>query len=72
MIIYRSDFAGNKDSEGKEYFDSILSSLGVEDEYFHTIDSVSLDVQSYNVFDEDGEKFYPGITNTELMELGGI
>jgi len=54
VIIDRTDFAGNKDSEGKEYFDYILSSLGIDDRLCD-IDSIELSVYSFNVFPKKEE-----------------
>jgi len=49
VIIRREDFDGNKDSEGREYFDYILNSLFVKDEKKKEINQVDLEVSSFTV-----------------------
>ncbi len=52
VIIDRSDFGGNKDSEGKEYFDYILSSLNIDGTLQPPINSIELTVENFIVFPE--------------------
>lgn len=47
VLVYRSDFNGHKDSEGKEYFDYILGQLDIPEEEQKKIDAIELFVKSY-------------------------
>ena len=54
VTICRSDFGGNKDSEGRSYFDYILSSLAIPQESQFTIDEIDLNVEGFTAWDNGG------------------
>lgn len=49
VVIYRSDFNDSKDSKDTEYFDYILTQLGIPIHEQSSISEIFLDVKSYTV-----------------------
>ena len=49
VTIRRSDYGGHADSEDLEYFDYVLSALGVSPKEWAAVEEVGLSVNSYEV-----------------------
>uniref|UniRef100_A0A6M3L389 Uncharacterized protein n=1 Tax=viral metagenome TaxID=1070528 RepID=A0A6M3L389_9ZZZZ len=60
--IYRSDYNGNKDSEGTSYFDYLLSALNIDKSLWNDIDEVELHVVKAKINGIDQEIYQSGRT----------
>lgn len=45
IVIHREDYNGHKDSEGIEYFDYVLSALGISEHRWSEIGTIELKVK---------------------------
>ena len=60
VIIKRDDFNGHRDSTGREYFDYILSSIGIAPADQDLVDEVRLEVSSFTAEDDEGDEVAAG------------